>query len=125
MLSAFASASVTGSVLDGSVPPEIEDVERSYRLAMQVAGFGDAAESNAKLKPWEVEQLEACMQRLQMSSPAVKKQFLEAAAVLITFDHEITISEAEFFRAVAESLDCPVPVFAAGRIKQVAKNDPS
>ncbi|MDG1873544.1 MAG: M48 family metallopeptidase [Mariniblastus sp.] len=125
MLSAFASASVTGSVLDGSVPPEIEDVERSYRLAMQVAGFGDAAESNAKLKPWEVEQLEACMQRLQMSSPAVKKQFLEAAAVLITFDHEITISEAEFFRAVAESLDCPVPVFAAGYIKQVTKDDPS
>ena len=63
----------------------------------------------------EVEQLETAMRSLQLASPEVKKQFLQAAAVLITYDHEITITEAEFFRAVAESLDCPVPLFAAGR----------
>ncbi|MFT5301311.1 MAG: Zn-dependent protease with chaperone function [Mariniblastus sp.] len=116
MLSAFASASTTDSVLDDVKELEPAAVEQSYRLAMQVAGFGDAAQSQAKLKSWEVEQLEKCMLSLQRSSPAVKKQFLKAAAVLITFDHEITIAEAEFFRAVAESLDCPVPVLAAGRI---------
>ena len=118
MLSAFASASVSGSILEDTEPPSPETIQHSYRLAMQVAGFGDAAESKAVLRPWEIDQLEQCMQALQRSSPAVKKQFLEAAAVLITFDHEITVSEAEFFRAVAESLDCPVPVFAAGRTQQ-------
>jgi Zn-dependent protease with chaperone function len=115
MLSAFASASVTGSVLEEAEEPEPEVVLASYRLAMQVAGFGESADSTAELKSWEVEQLETAMRSLQLASPEVKKQFLQAAAVLITYDHEITITEAEFFRAVAESLDCPVPLFAAGR----------
>lgn len=118
MLSAFASASITGSVLEDTETPDPETMQHSYRLALQVAGLGDAAKSTAKLKEWEVEQLERCMQSLQRSSPTVKKQFLEAAAVLITYDHEITVAEAEFFRAVAESLDCPVPVFAAGRAER-------
>ncbi len=116
MLSAFASASVTGSVLKDSEPDRAQ-VLQAYRLAMQVAGFGDAAESRAELRSWEVEQLEQCMLRLHRASPDVKKQFLHAAATLIMFDHEITVVEAEFFRAVAESLDCPVPLLAVGRLK--------
>jgi hypothetical protein len=116
MLSAFASASVTGSVLKDSEPDRAQ-VLQAYRLAMQVAGFGDAAESRAELRSWEVEQLEQCMLRLHRASPDVKKQFLHAAATLIMFDHEITVVEAEFFRAVAGSLDCPVPLLAVGRLK--------
>ena len=118
MLSAFASASVTGSVVEEKEEPDPQLVLASYRVAMQVAGFGDSADSTAELQSWEVEQLETSMQKLHLSSPEVKKQFLQAAAVLITYDHEITITEAEFFRAVAESLDCPVPLFAAGRTKR-------
>ncbi len=120
MLSAFASASVTGSVLEDAEEPDPAVVLASYRMAMQVAGFGESADSSAELRSWEVEQLEASMQALQLSSLAVKRQFLQAAAVLITYDHEITITEAEFFRAVAESLDCPVPLFAAGRTTRTA-----
>lgn len=117
MLSAFASASASGSVLQDTIA-DPASITKSYRLAMQVAGFSEAAVSQAELSPWEVEQLEQSMQDLQCASPAVKKQFLHAAAVLITFDHEITIAESEFFRAVAESLDCPVPVLAAGRTRR-------
>ena len=120
MLSAFATASVSGSVLEHSKEPDAEQVLASYRLAMQVAGFGEAAESKAELRAWEVEQLEDCMQHLHRASHAVKKQFLHAAAVLITYDHEITVAESEFFRAVAESLDCPVPVWAVGRIQKAS-----
>lgn len=115
MLSAFASASLSGSIFEGQPQPDEAIVLEAYRLAIQVAGLGDATVSNAQLEPWEVEQLDECMRKLHQASPMLKKQFLHAAAVLITFDHEITIAEAEFFRAVAESLDCPVPVLAAGR----------
>ena len=115
MLSAFASASISGSVLEDSQVDEAT-VLQAYRLAMQVAGFGSASESTAELKSWEVEQLEQCMLRLHRASPEVKKVFLHAAATLIMFDHEITIVEAEFFRAVGESLDCPIPLLAAGRL---------
>ena len=116
MLSAFASASVSGGILKDS-EPDRDQVLQAYRLAMQVAGFGEAAESRAELRSWEVEQLEQCMLRLHRASPEVKKQFLHAAATLIMFDHEVTVVEAEFFRAVGESLDCPVPLLAVGRIK--------
>ena len=115
MLSAFASASVTGSVIEDDDEPDPQIVLASYRLAMQVAGVVEFAASTAELRSWEVEQLETSMQSLQLSSLAVKKRFLQAAAVLISYDHQITVTEAEFFRAVAESLDCPVPLFAAGR----------
>jgi Zn-dependent protease with chaperone function len=117
MLSAFASASVSGSVLEDTKADE-HSVLQAYRLAMQVAGFGSAADSVAELRSWEVEQLEQCMLRLHRASPELKKQFLHAAATLITFDHEITVVEAEFFRAVGESLDCPVPLLAVGRLKK-------
>ena len=120
MLSAFASASALGSVLQSKDKADVADARQAYRLAMQVVGFGEAEESDAELQTWEVEQLEACMYKLHRASLPVKKRFLYAAAVLITYDHEITIAESEFFRAVAESLDCPVPVFAAGRTKRVA-----
>jgi len=118
MLSAFASASVSGSVMETNSQPDDSVVLKAYRLGMQVAGFGDANESGAQLAAWEIEQLEKCMQTLHHASPQLKKTFLHAAAVLITYDHEITVAEAEFFRAVAESLDCPVPVLAAGRAKK-------
>ena len=118
MLSAFASASVSGSVLETKTQPDDSVVLEAYRLGMQVVGFGDANESQAQLASWEVEQLEECMRMLHHASPQLKKTFLHAAAVLITYDHEITVAEAEFFRAVAESLDCPVPVLAAGRAKR-------
>lgn len=117
MLSAFASASMSGSILEDTTIDE-ENVLQAYRLAMQVAGFGIAADSVAQLRRWETEQLEQCMLRLHRASPELKKQFLHAAATLITFDHEITVFEAEFFRAVGESLDCPVPLLAAGRFKK-------
>ena len=118
MLSAFALASVTGSVLQSATEPDPDQVLESYRMAMKVAGLSEKAGTSAELKTWEVEQLEVCMRSLHRASPGVKKQFLHAAAVLITFDHEITIAEAEFFRAVAESLDCPVPLLAAGRTQR-------
>ena len=123
MLSAFASASALGSVLKTQQEPDPADALQAYRLAMQVVELGSAEESNAELRSWEVDQLEACMQKLHQASLPVKKRFLYAAAVLITYDHEITIAESEFFRAVAESLDCPVPILAAGRTQRVAMPD--
>lgn len=144
MLSAFATASELGRVLQnppGKTPPgktplsenppgENSDVaQRAYALAIDVSEIGksktrspasDSAEpTEPPFEPWTVDQLEACMGALHQASMDVKKQFLYAAAVLITYDHEITITEAEFFRSVAESLDCPVPVLAAGRIQPI------
>lgn len=144
MLSAFATASELGSVLETEHHGDSETTQRAYALAITVSeisgptastdsatptGSTSSTDSAAAdptnrtreaIAPWTVDQLESCMGSLHQASLDVKKQFLYAAAVLITYDHEITITEAEFFRAVAESLDCPVPVLAAGRTKPIA-----
>jgi len=119
MLSAFASASNIGSVLENERDANPETTNSAFQVAVQVV---DIKTSQGTPQPWTVDQLEACMVSLHQASLEVKKKFLFAAAVLITYDHEITTAEAEFFRAVAESLDCPVPVLAAGRTKPIPSN---
>ena len=125
MLSAFASASQIGSVLQHDQEADPAQTQAAFHLAMQAAELGISQQSGLEPDDWTADQLEGCMKALHHASIAVKKQFLYAAVVLITYDHEITTAEAEFFRAVAESLDCPVPVLAAGRITPVAKEQPS
>ena len=38
-----------------------------------------------------------------------------AAAACVAADHEVTVSEAELFRAIADTLDCPVPPLLPGQ----------
>lgn len=119
MLSAFASASAIGSVLENEQEADPEVTKQAYALALQAVELGTAEQGSAAPETWNVEQLESCMRALHKASMPVKKKLLYAAAMLITYDHEITIAEAEFFRAVAESLDCPVPVLAVGRANPI------
>ena len=123
MLSAFASASHIGSVLKSKQEADPAQTQAAFTLAVKVASLGDGQHPDSTPEPWTADQLEACMRTLHQASMAVKRQFLYAAVVLITYDHEITTAEAEFFRAVAESLDCPVPVLAAGRTNVVAASE--
>ena len=55
------------------------------------------------------EELSFAIAKVNQASLKVKKQLLTAMALAITKDGEVTIEEAEMFRAVSESLDCPVP----------------
>jgi hypothetical protein len=52
---------------------------------------------------------EAALEVLRYADGAVKKRVLEACAVAVTANDEVTVEEAELLRAVADSLDCPVP----------------
>ncbi len=65
--------------------------------------------------------------RLGQASPNVKKQILSGCAVAIAFDQKITTEEAELFRAISESLDCPAPPVVASLLQKVlaaADSDP-
>lgn len=61
-----------------------------------------------------VSELNSALDRMALSSPPVRKQFLSAAATAIAVDRQISVSEAELFRALGEALDCPVPPLIAG-----------
>ena len=53
--------------------------------------------------------LNKTLDELARLKPLQKPRLLKACAACITADKMITISEAELFRAIAETLDCPMP----------------
>jgi uncharacterized tellurite resistance protein B-like protein len=56
-----------------------------------------------------IEEVDAALNRLALAAPIIKKNLLEACARVIGADGVIQEAEAELLRAVAETLDCPIP----------------
>ncbi|VGO21602.1 M48 family metallopeptidase [Pontiella sulfatireligans] len=55
------------------------------------------------------ENLDAALDKLNEGSFKVKKWVLGAALACLMYDREITVGETELFRAIADTLGCPVP----------------
>jgi hypothetical protein len=56
------------------------------------------------------------LDQLTSAAPPLKKQLIAAAVVAVSQDGTITASEAELLRAVADSLDCPLPPLHVGAV---------
>jgi len=87
---------VVGAFLAGTA--QLPLIQNS--LALQRAGSDD-------LTP-----LDRALDRLAVSSLPIKKRLLLAAASVIGSDGTITVEEGELFRAIAVTLDCPMPVLS-------------
>ncbi len=59
--------------------------------------------------------LDEALNELSKLTAGPKRELLTACAYVICADQEIKIVEAELFRAIADSLDCPVPPLLAGQ----------
>jgi Zn-dependent protease with chaperone function len=88
----------------------------------QAAAFNAAAGSIAAPKAdfrfleedacgWE--NLDAALDKINEGSFKVKKWVLGAALACLMHDREITIAEVELFRAISDTLGCPVPPWVA------------
>jgi uncharacterized tellurite resistance protein B-like protein len=60
-----------------------------------------------------VDQIDTALNRLAQAVPIIKKNLLEACVHTVGADGVILESEAELLRAVADTLDCPMPPFVA------------
>jgi uncharacterized tellurite resistance protein B-like protein len=60
-----------------------------------------------------VTQIDEALDRLAQAVPIIKKNLLEACIHTVGADGVIQESEAELLRAVADTLDCPMPPFVA------------
>jgi Zn-dependent protease with chaperone function len=86
----------------------------------QVA-FAKGAESLGRIArteiPWlpppecDLSHLDAALDRFAQSVLQIKKNVLSACAETVAFDNLIQPREAEILRAIADSLDCPIPPF--------------
>jgi uncharacterized tellurite resistance protein B-like protein len=53
--------------------------------------------------------VDAALERLNQGAPQIKKTLLNACAETVAADGVIQESEAELLRAIADTLDCPIP----------------
>ena len=58
-----------------------------------------------------VEQVSAALDRVTLAVPIIKKNLLEACIRVVGADGVIQEAEAELLRAIADTLDCPMPPF--------------
>ena len=63
-----------------------------------------------------VTQIDAALDRLAQAAPIIKKNLLEACIHTVGADGVILEAEAELLRAVADTLDCPMPPFVADTV---------
>ena len=56
-----------------------------------------------------IDQVDAALNRLALAAPIIKKNLIEACVQVIGADGVIQEEEAELLRAVADTLDCPMP----------------
>jgi Zn-dependent protease with chaperone function len=56
-------------------------------------------------------QVDAALTRLNQAAPALKRGVLNACALVVAADGLIQEKEAELLRAIADTLDCPIPPF--------------
>ena len=58
--------------------------------------------------------LEASLNRLALAVPIIKRNLIEASARVVGADGVILEAEAELLRAIADTLDCPMPPLGVG-----------
>ena len=66
--------------------------------------IGDKTDANSA-----VNQIDAALNRLALAAPQIKKNVIEACVYVVGADGVVYESEAELLRAVADTLDCPMP----------------
>jgi len=60
--------------------------------------------------------LDVALNEAAAASPVIKKKVLDACVTCVAADGYVTIEEAELIRAVAASIDCPLPPFLPGKL---------
>jgi Zn-dependent protease with chaperone function len=89
-----------------------EEMDRSFAAA--VTELGTALEL---LPPQEtsLRDVDRALRKLDSLPPLLKRNVIRACTSSIAADRRITVEEGVLLRAVADSLDCPVPPFLPGQ----------
>jgi uncharacterized tellurite resistance protein B-like protein len=89
---------------------ELADVESAFEQGRQALNVTPDQLKLDVTAPY-LEKIDAALHRLSQGSPQIKKAVLGACAVTVAADGVIQENEAELLRAIADTLDCPIPPF--------------
>ncbi len=87
------------------------EIEKAFRVG---APYLRAKADELQLLPREksgLQQLDTALDRLALAAPQIKKNLIEACVQVVGADGLIQEREAELLRAIADTLDCPIPPF--------------
>jgi uncharacterized tellurite resistance protein B-like protein len=93
---------------------EPEKIQRAFQQGAQPLSY--AAQVSPELlsaDQCDLPQVDAALNRLALAVPQIKKNVLTACAQTVAADGVIQEAEAELLRAIADSVDCPMPPFVA------------
>jgi hypothetical protein len=91
---------------------EPDKVQFAFQQGANLLSY--AAQVGLQLLPeeqCELAQVDAALNRLGQAVPQIKKNVLNACAQTVAADGVIQEMEAELLRAIADTLDCPIPPF--------------
>ncbi len=91
-------------------------IEYAFQQGAQLLSY--AAQVEHRLLPeeeCELAQVDDALNRLCQAVPQIKKNVLNACAQTVAADGVIQEMEAELLRAIADTLDCPMPPFIPGQ----------
>ena len=84
-------------------------VQAAYAAGLEKIGPTDAAPTLPAREQCSISSLDGVLDELAAASPPIKKRVLEGCAATIAADGKVTVEEGELLRAIADSLDCPMP----------------
>ena len=82
------------------------DAKLAFARAGEILGVPMEILPRAEIK---LANLDRALQQLNQVKPLQKPQLLKAMSQCVLHDGQLTVTEAELFRAIADSLDCPMP----------------
>jgi hypothetical protein len=91
---------------------EPEQIQFAFDQGAQPLGY--AAQVELRLLPatdCELAHVDAALNRFAQAAPQIKKNILTACTQTVAADGVIREIEAELVRAIADTLDCPMPPF--------------
>src|SRR6185503_58008 len=93
---------------------DVADAVAAFDLGMHALSSDAKDFTLLQLDRCGIQQIDDVLRRLALASPGIKKRVLSACAYAVAADHIIEAEEAELVRAIAETLDCPIPPFVQG-----------
>ena len=103
--------SVVLSALANASSSKAGEVEKAFRAGAPHLG---AKADGLQLLPRAesgLKQLDSALDRLALAVPRIKKHLIEASVHVVGADGLVQEREAELLRAIADTLDCPIPPF--------------
>jgi Zn-dependent protease with chaperone function len=101
LLSALAHA--------GNANPDL--ARQAFAIGVRRLSLGSQPVPFVPREGWDLASVEAALDKFALAAPGVKRLILRAGAECVATDGTITRDEAELLRAIADTLDCPMPPF--------------